>query len=53
MPTIKLRHRIAFHALTASIVLNIVLAMSLERIVTGRVTVEPSREASVLDGIFR
>jgi hypothetical protein len=48
MENIKLRHKVAFHALTASIVLNLVLAVCLDRIVSGRVTVEPARTASIL-----
>ncbi len=48
MEPIKLRHKLAFHALTASLVLNLVMAVSLDRIVTGKVTVEPSRSASLL-----
>jgi hypothetical protein len=48
MESLKLRHKLAFHALTASIVLNLVLGICLDKIVSGRVTVEPSHTSSIL-----
>ena len=48
MENIKLRHKLAFHALTASIVLNLVLGICLDKIVSGRVSVEPSHSSSIL-----
>jgi hypothetical protein len=47
MESLKLRHKLAFHALTASVVLNLVMGVMLDKIVSGRVAVEPSHTASI------
>jgi hypothetical protein len=43
MEGIKLRHKLAFHALTAALVLNVVQALLLHQVTSGKVTVVPSQ----------
>lgn len=53
MPTTPLRHKLAFHCLTASIVFNFVQFMQLHNIETGRMIVQPSSQhVSLIESIF-
>lgn len=49
----KWYHHIAFHALTASIVLNLVFIVEIRNIETGHMTVQPSTQrVSLIESIF-